>query len=167
LARGDRAEGDATRPRESSRGNLERGYSRSRERNEAARARLKPLAPGERPLPLRLAAALALLIAVANVVALAAGVQVQGQRPVAGALLFAAVMALAAVGMWQRRYWAVLGFEALLGLSIVYAAISLMLAGNLLAVALCLAVIAVAGPLFWLLIRVMARIQMPRRPPIG
>jgi hypothetical protein len=94
-------------------------------------------------------------------------VQVQGSQPVAGALAFAAVMVLAAVGLWRRQYWAVLGFEALLGLSIVYAAISLMVAANGLAVLLCLAVIAVAAPLFWLLIRVMARIQMPRRPPIG
>ena len=145
------------------RGEAPRGYARARERDDAVRARLTPLAPGERPLALRLSALLALLIAVANVVALVAGVRVDGSRPVAGALLFAAVMGLASLGMWQRRYWAVLGFEALLGVSMVYAVLSLMLAANLLAALLCLAVLVIAGPLFWMLVRVMARIQTPRR----
>jgi hypothetical protein len=149
------------------RGDLEGGYSRSRERDERIRAGLTPLAPGERPLALRLAALLALLIALSNVVALAAGVQVQGRSPVAGGLLFALLMAMAAVGLWQKRYWAVLGFEALLGVSIVYAALSLMVAGNGVAALLCVAVIVIATPLFWFLIRIMARIQMPRRPSRG
>ena len=143
---------------------MERGYSRSRERDERIRAGLKPLALGERPLALRLSALLALLIALSNVIALAAGVQVQGKSPVAGGLLFALIMVMAAVGLWQKRYWAVLGFEALLGVSIVYAALSLMVAGNAVAALLCAAVIAIAGPLFWFLIRIMARIQMPQRP---
>jgi hypothetical protein len=149
------------------RGDLERGYARSRERDAQARARLTPLAPGERPLPLRLAAGLALLIAVANVVAIVAGLKVDGSRPVGGAAAFAVVMLLAAVGMWRRQYWAVLGFEVLLGASIVYAALSLMVAANGIALLLCLGVIAVAGPLFWFLIRVMGRLQVPRRPPTG
>ena len=72
-------------------------------------------------------------------------------------------MVAAAIGMWQRRYWAVLGFEALLGIAIVFAAISLMVASNLTAAALCLGIIAVSAPLFWFLIRVMARIQLPAR----
>jgi hypothetical protein len=82
-----------------------------------------------------------------------------------GALIFAALMAAAAIGMWQCRYWAVLGFEALLGIAIVFSALSLMVASNLTAVALCLAIIAIASPLFWFLIRAMARIQMPSRRP--
>ena len=40
-----------------------------------------------------------------------------------------------------------------------------MVASNLVAVLLCLAIIAIAGPLFWFLIRAMARIQMPARRP--
>jgi hypothetical protein len=143
---------------------LRRGYSRSRERDEHVRAGLRPLGPAERPLALRLAALLALLIAASNVVALAAGVHVEGKSPVAGGLLFALIMVMAAVGLWRKRYWAVLGFEALLGVSIVYAALSLMVAANGLAALLCVAVIVIAGPLFWFLIRIMARIQMPRRP---
>ncbi|MEA2280480.1 MAG: hypothetical protein QOK21_1087 [Solirubrobacteraceae bacterium] len=147
------------------RGDSERGYSRSRERDERIRAGLRPLAREERPLALRLSALLALVIALSNVIALAAGVQVQGKSPVAGGLLFALIMGMAAVGLWQKRYWAVLGFEALLGVSIVYAALSLMVAANGVAALLCAAVIVIAAPLFWFLIRIMARIQMPRRPP--
>ena len=32
-------------------------------------------------------------------------------------LIFAAVMLVAAAGMWKLKYWAVLGFEVLLGVS--------------------------------------------------
>ena len=75
-------------------------------------------------------------------------------------------MVAAAVGMWRTRYWAVLGFEALLGVSILIAALSLTVASNWQAVVLCLGTIAIAGPLFYKLVRAMARIQMPsRRPP--
>jgi hypothetical protein len=145
------------------RGDLERGYARSRERNEALRAGLEPLAPDERPPALVVSAALAGLIAVANLAALAAGATVDGRRPVVPALVLAALMAAFAVGLWQRRYLAVLAWQALLGVTLVYAALSLMLASNLAAVILCLALIAVAGPLFWLLVRVMARLQAPPR----
>jgi hypothetical protein len=44
----------------------------------------------------------------------------------------------------------------------VYASLSLMLASNLAAVVVCVALIVVAGPLFWMLIRIMARLQAPR-----
>jgi hypothetical protein len=145
------------------RGDLERGYSRSRERNDALRAQLQPFAPGERPLALKLSAALAALIALGNLVGLASGATVNGHRPVAAALVLAVLMAAFAVGLWQRRYLAVLAWEALLGVTIVYAALSLMLASNLAAVLVCVVLIAVAGPLFWLLVRVMARIQAPPR----
>jgi hypothetical protein len=145
------------------RGDLERGYSRSRERNDAVRAQLQPFGPGERPLALKISAALAALIALGNLVALAAGATVDGDRPVVPALVLAALMAAFAVGLWQRRYLAVLAWEALLGVTIVYATLSLMLASNLAAVLVCVGLIVVAAPLFWLLIRIMARIQVPRR----
>jgi hypothetical protein len=143
-----------------------RGYARGRAGDEAARAALQPLAPGERPRAVTIAAILAAALAVANLALLAAGYEVDGSgQSVAGALIFAALMGAAAIGMWQCRYWAVLGFEALLGVAIVFSALSLMLASNLTAVALCLAIIAVATPLFWFLIRAMARIQLPSRRP--
>lgn len=146
------------------RGDMQRGYARSRARNDAIRAQLKPLAPDERPLALRLSAAVAVLIALGNLVAIAAGVEVDGQRPVAAGLGIAVVMAAVAVGLWRKVYLVVLAWEALLGIALVYAALSLMLASNIAAVIVCVAVLLVAAPLFWFLVRVMARIQTPREP---
>ena len=106
------------------------------------------------------------VLGLANVVLLAVGYEIEdGSSSVAGALVFAALMAVAAIGMWQVRYWAVLGFEALLGIAISFAALSLLVASNITAVLLCLAIIGVAAPLFWFLIRAMARIQLPARRP--
>jgi anti-sigma factor RsiW len=145
---------------------LARGYARGRERDAALRAKLEPLAPGERPRAVTVAAILAALLGVANVVLLAVGYEIDNQSgSVAGALVFAALMAIAAVGMWRVHYWAVLGFQALLGIAIAFAALSLLVASNLTAVLLCIVIIGVAGPLFWFLVRAMARIQLPARRP--
>jgi hypothetical protein len=160
---------------------MARGYARGRERDAAARAALEPLAPGERPRAVTLGALLAALLGAANVTLLLAGWEVRGgddqslfvfgqeltarAQQVGGALLFAGLLLAAAIGMWRCRYWAVLGFQALLGISIVFAALSLMVASNLTAALLCVAIIAVAAPLFWFLIRAMARIQLPSRRP--
>lgn len=145
---------------------LRRGYARGRARDDTLRAALQPLAPGERPLAVTVAAILAALLGAANVVLLAAGWEIEGGgQSVAGVLIFAGLMWAAAIGMWRCRYWAVLGFEALLGIAIVYASLALLVASNLAAVLRCLAIIAVAGPLFWFLIRAMARIQLPTRRP--
>ena len=73
-------------------------------------------------------------------------------------------MLAAAVGMWYLRYWAVLGFEVLLGVTFIGAMLSLLRAGNVQGVLLAVVVMVLTGPLFWLLIRQMARIQMPVRP---
>lgn len=143
---------------------MARGYARSRERDEAARAALVPLAPGERPWPIVVCAVLAVVFAVANVVLVLAGWEVDGDRPVVGGLVFAAIMLAAAVGMWFLKYWAVLGFEVLLGVTFGGAMLSILRATNLEAVLLSVGVMALTGPLFWLLIRQMARIQMPKRP---
>jgi hypothetical protein len=144
---------------------MARGYARGRARDEAARAELEPLAPGERPLAVTVAALLAFAIAIANLGLYLAGWEVRGQDPeLGGALVVCAVFVLAGAGMWRTRYWAVIGFEVLLGVLIVSAALSLMLASNLGGALLSVVVIVVAGPLFWFLIRAMARIQMPERP---
>jgi hypothetical protein len=164
LGRRSRKRRDDAPPGPSGREAMSRGYARGREKDEAVRAALQPLAPGERPTALKVAVALAALFAVANLVLLAAGWELDGEdQPVVGTLIFAGVMLLAAVGMWQKRYWAVLGFEVLLGVTVLGAMLALLRAGNLAAVLLCVAVIAIAGPLFWLLIRIMARIQLPAR----
>ena len=51
-------------------------------------------------------------------------------------------MFVAAAGMWKAQYWAVLGFEFFLGLTLVFASVSLMFAGNLLAVVYALVILA-------------------------
>jgi hypothetical protein len=139
---------------------------RGAERDAAVRATRVPLAPGERPLAGTLAALLAALLGLANIALLAAGWEIEGGgQSTTGVLIFAALMAAAAIGMWQCRYWAVLGFEALLGIAIIYACMALLVASNLAAVVRCLGVVAIAAPLFWFLIRAMARIQLPSRRP--
>jgi hypothetical protein len=138
---------------------MERGYAKARERDEAARAALKPLAPGERPWPIVAATVLAALVAVANVILVLTGWEGDKKPP----LIFAAVMLAAAVGMWNLKYWAVLGFEVLLGVSFTFALLALLRAQNVEAVLQCLVGMAITGPLFYFLIRQMARIQMPSR----
>lgn len=133
------------------------------ERDEIARAGLTPLQPGERPTPVVVATVIAVVLAVSNIGLYLAGVEVQGQKPnLFGVLLFGALMLMAAWGMWNLRYWALIGFQALLAVTLVIAGLSLMVAGNLLALVLCLAVLALGGWLFWKLIRVMGRVRVPR-----
>jgi len=140
-----------------------RGYARAREKDAAAREALVPLAPGERPWPIAVSAVLAALIAAGNVILVLAGWEVDGRRPIAGGLGFAAVMLAAAIGMWRLKYWAVLGWEVLLGVTFIGAMLSLLRAANAQGVVLAIVVMAFTGPLFWLLIRQMARIRMPKR----
>jgi len=143
---------------------MRRGYARAEQRNAAVRAQLEPLGPDERPGPLVAAAVVAALLGAANLVALLAGLDVEGEEPSAiGVLVFCAVMFLAAVGLWQRRYWAVLGFEALLGIIVVFFTLFLLRASNVLAVVVCVPIISGAGWLFWKLVRVMGRLQAPQR----
>jgi hypothetical protein len=139
---------------------------RGEARDEQIRAGLEPLTPGERPRAITVAVVVAVLLGVANLVLLAVGYDVRGtEGPSAvGAILFAAVMFAAAYAMWRGRYWAVLGFQCLLAITGVAAGLALLVASNLRAVVLCLALIAGSGTLFWFLIRAMARIQMPERP---
>ena len=132
--------------------------------NEAARAELEPLRPGERPPALIAGVLVAAALGIANVALYAAGTEVRGKAPsAAGAIAFAALMLVAAWGMWELRYRAVLGFQALLAVTIIIAALSLAVASNLVAVVLCLAIIVPGSWLFWKLVRVLARLQMPQR----
>jgi hypothetical protein len=128
---------------------------------------LTPLAPGERPWPLRIAVVVALLIAVGNVVQAAVGTKVKvggTHTGVGGSLIFSAVMVVCAAGMWQLRYWATLGFQALLGIVIIAFVFVALTANDILRLIIALAVIVAAGTLFWKLVRVLSRLQMPKPP---
>jgi hypothetical protein len=147
----------------------ERGYARSRARDEAARAALKPLGPGERPLAVTVGAVAAVLLALANLVAHAFGYN-SGEDTVSpgsdatGSIVAAAILLIVAYGMWKARYWGVLGMQTLLALTLIFASLGLVTASSLWAAGLLVLIIAAAGTLFWFLVKAMARIQMPERP---
>ena len=145
---------------------MARGYARGRAKDDAARARLVPLEEGERPLAVTIAGVVALVLAVGNLVlGYIAGLEIQGEEASpAGVGLFAVVMLVAAYGCFKVRYWAVLGMQALLGLTILLFSLLIIRAESIGALAIGLAVLLGAGTLFWFLIKSMARIQMPQRP---
>jgi len=132
------------------------------------RATLAPLAPGERPWALKIAALVALLIGASDLVV----VLINGKFDVGGAqsgaggvILFSVVMIVCAVGMWQLRYWAVLGFQAILVFVILFFSLLLLRAENVLAVVAGVIVVGGSGYLFFKLVRVLSRLQMPKPPP--
>jgi hypothetical protein len=138
--------------------------SRSELKNAEARARLVPLAEGERPRAVTVAALVALALALTEVGFAAAGYEVRGSKAAwPGVALFTLLLLAMAWGLWNARYWAVLGMQALLGLAMVLFGLLLAIASNLQAVLISLAVIVPAGALFWFLVKAMARIQMPER----
>lgn len=142
---------------------LERYRARTEAQNAAARERLEPLAPGERPWPLRVAVAVAALAALVNLVAYLAGAKLHGSRLSMSELVpFVVVMLLLAGGMWQRAGAAVLLFMALLAIIVVLFSLFLIEASNALGVIVPLLFIGGCGYLFWKLVRVLGRIQAPR-----
>jgi hypothetical protein len=74
------------------------------------------------------------------------------------------LLLVVAWGMWRAKYWAVLGMQTLLALTMVGAALAGIQAQNLRAGLVVLGLFAVCGPLFWFLVKAMARIQMPTPP---
>jgi len=146
-----------------------RGYARGRAKNEAARAALKPLAPGERPTAVTVGAIVAALLVAANLIAVIAGWDGAAgsddrARAVAGSLLVTGLLCVVAWGMWHARYWAVLGMQTLLALTLIAATLGIVTAENVPAMLVLVAIIASAGTLFWFMVKAMARIQMPERP---
>ena len=142
---------------------LERYRSRTEAQNAAARARLEPLAPGERPWPLRISVALTTLAALVNLVAFAAGAKFSGDKLSPGEVVtFVVLMSLLAAGMWLRSGGAVLLFMALLAVIVVLFSLFLIEASNALGVVVPLIFIVGGGYLFWKLVRVLGRIQAPK-----
>jgi hypothetical protein len=131
-----------------------------------ASANLQPLGDHERPVPLRIAVAVALVLALSVCISVATVHDLSrhgGSLP--GGLLLAGVLLALAWGMYQRRYWAVLGFEALLAFQIIVTSLALIVAETVLAAGLCVLSIGLAGWLFWKLVRIMGRIQAGERGP--
>jgi hypothetical protein len=144
-------------------------YERSRARDEEIRQSLEPLTPGERPLAVTIGAVAAAVLALSNLVALVLGYNaaedtISPGSELTGSIITTGLLALVAWGMWRARYWAVLGMQTLLGLTIVVCALALLTAINLWAFVLVTLLLAASGTLFWFLVKAMARIQMPERP---
>lgn len=141
--------------------------SRSAERDAAIRATLTPFAPGERPRVIIVGATLAGLSGLVQLILFLAGVKLHttGLKASAGqTIAFAVLMFLCAGGMLAMRYWAVLGFMALLGILLVFAMGALVRASTVVGAVIALAIAAGAGYLFYKLVRVLSRIQMPKYP---
>lgn len=141
-----------------------RGVSRTELKNQLAREQLEPLAEGERPLIVTLGAILSAAIAAVTVGAWIVGAEVDGERPnpvqvFAPAILFGVM----AWGMWNARYWAVLGFQAVMAILMVGAFLTLIAATSVVGALTPLAVLMVAGAFFWFTVKALARIQMPDR----
>jgi hypothetical protein len=146
-----------------------RGYARSRARDDAARAALKPLRPGERPAAVTVGAIAAAVLALANLIALVFGYNagedtLSPGSKLTGSIVATLLLVLVAYGMWRARYWAVLGMQTLLGLTIVFCSLALIQAVNWWAFVLVTILLLASGTLFWFLVKAMARIQMPQRP---
>jgi hypothetical protein len=138
--------------------------AKRRAREQELRAALQPLAPDERPRALLVAVALSTLVAVGVLVGALTvhNLSSQGGSLAGGAFLALVFLALA-YGMYQRHYWAVLGFEGMLAFQVLVTSLALVVASTLLAAGVCLLSVGLGGWLFWKLIRVMGRIQAGER----
>jgi hypothetical protein len=108
-------------------------------------------------------ALLALTLVIANLVLLVANIKLRGAKP-ASEVVYLIVMAMCAYGLFRARYWAVLGFMVLLLLTMVEAAYLLTRVSNVAGLAITLVLLGGGGYLFYKLVRVLSRIQMPAPP---
>ena len=142
--------------------------ARYEERNRAARERLEPLAPNERPTVVTVSAVIAAVIAAGSPIAYVILALLDASRPPLINVIWPAfLMGMASWGMWRARYWAVLGFDVVLVFLMIVAVGGLIEAKNALAAVVFTALIAGAGTLFYFMVKAMARIQMPERRTPG
>jgi hypothetical protein len=141
--------------------------SRSEQRNAAVRASLSPLRDGERPWPIIVAAVLAVLVGAGDLIDVIVGGRITFGRThagIGGVVLFSVMMLICALGMWHLRYWAVLGFQAILAVVVLVFSLLLIRASNVLGLLVGLLVVGGGGTLFYKLVRVLSRLQMPKYP---
>lgn len=142
--------------------------SRSELRDQQAREELEPLEEGERPVIVTIGAMISAVIAASIVIAWIAGAEVKvgntdlSERPNAFQVFPPAILfAVMTWGMWRSRYWAVLGFEAIMAILMVGSFITLIAATSAFKAITSGAVLVGAGLLFWFTVKALARIQMP------
>jgi hypothetical protein len=140
----------------------------SERKNREAREALEPLAEGERPTVVTVAAVICTVLTVLSVVMYALWDVLRADEPrpdAIGVAAFVLVVGPMAYGLWRARYWAVLGFQTALVLVIIASALGLVASFSLLLAIGNLVLLAVAGALFYFMIKAWARIQMPTRYP--
>ena len=143
--------------------------SRRELRDQEAREALEPLEEGERPLVVTIGAVLSALIALSIVGAWAVGAEAPtadggSERPTVLQVFPPSILfAVMAYGMWMRRYWAVLGFQAIMAIIMVGAFIALIGATSVVRALIAAFALSAAGTLFWFTVKALARIQMPSR----
>lgn len=166
---GNGAEGE--QPQTGDRHSLADIASRAEAKNQAARDALEPLTEGERPGVVTVAAVISTLIAaifwVSAGIALFTGIEVRGEEQNPAPLaMFAAIVTLMTYGLWKARYWAVLGFQTFLVFLMIAAGLGLVTVETVLQAVGTTLVLAIAGTLFYFMVKALARVQMPdRRPP--
>lgn len=168
------AENENGRPtRRKSRGSgadaMKAGYAKSEIKNQAVRESLEPLREGERPPVVTVGAVFSTVVALilwgSVVYALATGEQANGRDVnVFQWSVFALVISAMGWGMWQAKYWAVMGFQMLLVLLILAGILGMVVAPTLLQIVGTLILVVGLSVMFWFMVKAMARIQMPERP---
>jgi hypothetical protein len=133
--------------------------------DDIARERMVPLAPGERPLPVTISAALLAAIAIVNLAVAIVLLTKSRVGEAAGGIVFAAIMSAAAVALWRVVYGAVLAFQGLLAVVLLFVSLRLVLAEGVAEALFYVVVMAAAGTLFWFMVKAMARIYLRR--PVG
>ncbi len=152
--------------------------TRTEAKNQAAREALEPLGPTERPTVVTVGALLSALLAISILVAYVLGAEVaqfdnfgnrtgEAKPNILAALVPMSILSVMAYGLWKAKYWAVLGFQTLLVLVIVFTALGLAQATQLTQVLGNLGLLVLGSFLFYRMIKAMARIQMPERRTYG
>src|SRR6476659_2607636 len=138
--------------------------SRSEAKNAAVREGLQPLAPGERPGAVSAAALVGAILLLMNIAAAIFGYDTPGGgNNLAPLLVYTVLLGVMTWGLWKAKYWAVLGMQALLALTMLFSGLAAPLASDAVSAIIATAVFLSAGTLFYFLIKAMARIQMPER----
>ena len=172
MARRDRQRAERMKRKARAAERREHMAARTEERNREARKKLEPLQEGERPVIVTIGAVISAIIAivfwVSSVLAATGHVTVSGAKPspiATGAV--GLLLTAMAWGMWRARYWAALGFEVILAFLLIAAFFGLAKAATALQVVGNVVLIAIAGALFYFMVKAMARLQMPERRTPG
>jgi hypothetical protein len=137
-------------------------YAKAEAKNQAVRDALLPLEEGERPRAVTVGAIIAAVLVVVQIPLFLTWDGDKRPSPLSF-VAFLALMVAMAWGMWNIKYWAVLGFQALLALTVLIFSLLLLQANNVLAAIVSAVAIIGGGTLFWFMVKAMARIQMPER----